>query len=54
MRCLWTQDDEGNYDAACGNKFTFINEGPTENNFTYCPYCGRVIKEEQPKETPDL
>ena len=40
MPCRWTEDDEGNWDTGCDEKFCFMEGGPTENLFKFCPYCG--------------
>ena len=45
--CEWVedQDDPGVFDVECAERF-ILNEGTLkENNFRYCPYCGRYIKE---------
>ena len=38
--CEWAQDDEGNWGTSCGNLHSFIDDGPSENNHKFCPYCG--------------
>lgn len=38
--CEWKEDPEGNWDTGCKKYFTFIDEGPAENGFEFCPYCG--------------
>ena len=38
--CEWVQDDEGNWGTSCGNLHAFIEDGPSENNHKFCPYCG--------------
>ncbi len=38
--CKWIIDEDGMFDTGCGNKFEFISDGPKENHFTHCPYCG--------------
>jgi hypothetical protein len=43
-KCKWTYDDDGYYDTSCDNAFVFISDGPLENDFKYCPYCGREIE----------
>ena len=45
--CTWTQDDEGGelYSTECGKSFYFTDEGPTENEFRFCPYCGKTLIE---------
>jgi hypothetical protein len=44
--CVWvhTDDDEDAWDTCCGNKHCFIVDGPKENDYGFCPYCGRVLK----------
>ena len=41
MKCRWEQDDLGQWDAGCGHVFEFIDDGPFENGFRHCPYCGK-------------
>ena len=49
--CVWTDDDH-HYGTQCGRAFEFIDDGPSENRFFYCPFCGgRLI--EQPKGQDD-
>ena len=31
--------------AACGCLHQFEADGPVENSFDYCPYCGRFINQ---------
>ena len=38
--CDWGQDDDGNWGASCGSLHAFIDDGPSENNHKFCPYCG--------------
>ena len=45
--CLWTpQDGEADdyWDTACSNSFMFDSDGPSDNRFVFCPFCGRPIK----------
>jgi len=47
--CTWTLDDydpwQGDsWDTGCGNKFEFTVGGPVENTFSFCPYCGSVLR----------
>lgn len=42
--CAWIEDEMGCWDAACGQSFEFYAEGPKENKFKFCPYCGKRIK----------
>ena len=46
-RCDWSNDeDHGKWDTSCGQAFYFIDDGPTENGFRFCPYCGGTLHEE--------
>ena len=41
--CEWKQDDDGVYNTDCDHRFEFTAEGPRENGFLFCPYCGYPI-----------
>lgn len=46
--CTWTHDDdEDSWDATCGGKFSFIADGPIENEYKHCPSCGKPIVVQQ-------
>ena len=48
--CLWRHydSDTGCYETSCGNIHQFPEDGPAENNFHWCPYCGgRLVVEEE-------
>lgn len=40
--CEWSQCEgaEEVFSTGCGCMFEFIYDGPEENHFAYCPYCG--------------
>ncbi len=40
--CVWIEEAYG-YDAECGEFYAGSSQ-----DFKYCPYCGRVIKEVLP------
>ena len=44
--CEWRLcDEEANvYDTSCINPHILIEGTPKENNYEYCPYCGKKIK----------
>ena len=44
--CKWRLCDEGAnvYDTTCRNPHILIEGTPRENNYSYCPYCGKKIK----------
>lgn len=42
--CVWKEDpDSDSWDGACGNKWSFINDGPKENGVKFCQYCGKHV-----------
>ena len=43
--CTWTEDDANDWDTSCDNCFIFNDGGPKDNQFTYCPYCGKPLIE---------
>lgn len=49
--CLWSEDEDGNWHTSCRQIHIFFEDGPVENFYKYCPYCGKFlavnIKEEQ-------
>ena len=40
-QCEWVEDE--GWETACGEMFMFETEGPLENGFLFCPYCGRGL-----------
>ncbi len=44
QKCLWKQDEDGNFHTGCGTIYTFIESGPPENGFKACPFCGALIE----------
>ena len=41
---LWLCDEEANvYDTSCRNPHILIEGTPQENNYEFCPYCGKKI-----------
>ncbi len=46
VKCKWTLDEIGIYNTDCENSFQLSNdESLKDNEFVYCVYCGRKIKE---------
>lgn len=41
--CKWQEDVEGIWETDCKNSFVFSDGGPLENEFGFCPYCGKKI-----------
>ena len=50
--CEWHLNDLGYYDTACGNAHEFITDGPGENDYRFCPYCGKTLIETHQEPTP--
>ena len=52
--CTWSKDPDfemgDTYDSSCGEKWSFIDGGPTENRVRFCQGCGKPVKltKEQP------
>lgn len=46
-KCIWALDDDdsGCWQTDCSNAFIFNEGGCKENNFKFCPYCGKTLKE---------
>lgn len=44
--CHWTFEGEY-WKTNCGNAQVFEVDGPDENGYKFCPYCGKPIKEEE-------
>jgi len=44
--CLWTEDDDGVYQTSCLHSFEFMNGNPELNGMKFCPYCGRLVRQE--------
>lgn len=44
--CIWTEDQEGNWDTKCGDKHYLTAGTPFENSMHWCCYCGGSLLEE--------
>lgn len=45
--CYWTEEmqtENAAWETDCDNLFEFTFDGPWENGFTFCPYCGLPLK----------
>jgi rRNA maturation endonuclease Nob1 len=58
--CKWRKNgfhmaEHNFWETSCDNLFQFNNDGPKENHFVYCPYCGKEIKiiAEEPEDEDD-
>jgi hypothetical protein len=50
VKCRWKPSEEfdnDNWESSCGNLFSFFADGPKENGFEFCPYCGKPITIEE-------
>ena len=44
--CVWTNgDSDEEFETQCGNAFTFIDGGISDNNCKFCQYCGGAVKD---------
>lgn len=41
--CEWTPDGDGCWHTGCNKHFEFTDDGPAENGFEFCPYCGAAL-----------
>ena len=43
--CEWKYNDtEYYFESSCDHLHIFMSDGPKENEYKYCPYCGKKIK----------
>jgi len=53
--CYWIEDNTPNdsiiWQTTCANAFEFSADGPKENSFKFCPYCGGKLKSTADKAT---
>ena len=57
ISCLWGEDvdeQEGYWESSCGSSFIFNDGGPFENEFLFCPYCGKPILVRTSPEMPEV
>lgn len=48
--CEWKIDDDGIWQTGCGEFFVFEADGPAENDFHFCPFCGQKLNVESEGE----
>ena len=46
--CIWNTNEslcneDDTWYTECGEAFVFTEDGPKENGFQFCPYCGGKI-----------
>ena len=43
--CEWKYNDSEYYfESSCDHLHIFMSDGPKENEYKFCPYCGKKIK----------
>ena len=43
--CEWKYNDSEYYfESSCDHLHIFMSDGPKENEYDFCPYCGKKIK----------
>ena len=45
--CVWTEPEDyggGPWETTCGRLFSFTDDGPNENGFKFCCWCGRSLE----------
>lgn len=49
--CKWIYNymiEDGVYETSCSHSFFFDSGDVKENNFKFCPFCGKEIEAEEP------
>lgn len=41
--CEWTYNYDEFWETQCGGSFVFTDGVPIENEFRFCPYCGKGL-----------
>ena len=48
--CRWQQDDDGAWQATCGNAYGIIEGTPEENGMKFCCFCGGSFQRKRSKQ----
>ena len=51
--CEWVDDGEGCHVSQCGKYFEFTEGGAVDNDFKFCPHCGKPLVEIKYTEDDD-
>lgn len=43
LTCGWRETIDGFYESECGEAFEFTGGTPADNNFKFCPHCGKAL-----------
>jgi hypothetical protein len=52
--CEWVEDEEGVWETDCNEAFQFSSDGPVQNGFNFCPFCGKPIIHHNAARTDSL
>lgn len=53
--CVWSPDDEyDTWHGSCGAELIFDESSPYENEFKFCPSCGRTLTQFAPDKSGRL
>lgn len=46
MTCIWKRhlEDTEIWETACGDMHEFTDGDPSDNNYRFCPYCGKELR----------
>lgn len=53
-KCLWREDEDGNWDTDCDNKHILFDGTPREHRMRFCCYCGKPLGERRYEEPHDV
>lgn len=55
-KCTWfiVGDTETIYETSCNHTHEFLCQGVDENQYKYCPYCGKSISTEPTRRMATL
>lgn len=43
--CTWSEDEDGVWWTVCKEMHEFYDGTPKDNNYKFCPYCGKELEE---------
>ena len=43
LPCNWHPNEDSQWASTCGEMLELTNDGPAENGFKHCPFCGNPI-----------
>lgn len=42
--CTWRENEDGQWETACGRVWEFNDGGPADNHCRFCFYCGLAVR----------